>query len=125
MPEQDEWTPLERQVVAELSRQPMDRSSECLEPEQMLDLIETPEGRPIDPRRMAHLATCPSCRHAYFEMQQTWRDTADLRHANRASVTTSAVVPSARQIPPSPALSSPGGKSFTPTRFLRSLLAPA
>jgi hypothetical protein len=82
------WTETEHEIAAALQEETNAYTEQCLDPDDLILLIEQGGAAPDAANRLGHLAGCAYCRHAYAEMRQTlrladkaraWQETAGAR----------------------------------------------
>src|SRR5579872_1860726 len=97
-------------LAAAARNEPALWTSDCLEPDVLIDLIEKGADSPAARRQMAHVVTCAYCRREFEEMEKT------LRMAAKAQELQAAI-----PVPDSPVRSV---EKPSPLAFLRQLFAP-
>lgn len=78
------WTRAERDLAAALPSATGSRTSACVEPLDLMELIEQGSEHPSAAGLMSHVAGCPYCRRQYAEVRQTLQLAADTRRSRAA-----------------------------------------
>ena len=73
-----EFSTFEKQIMAALLEAEREPTPACLDPEQMLDLIEQGEKHPRYAELQRHLDGCALCREEYAALYRTWREARNL-----------------------------------------------
>ena len=81
MDENNEWSPIERQIATALKVLERQRTPDCLEPDELFELIDQGETDPASAPMMAHVTTCAYCRWEYVQLRKDLLEADELRAA--------------------------------------------
>lgn len=80
---EEEWTPFEKKIFWAFQDQPKEYTSECLDPEDLIALIEQGNRCSEYEKVLSHISKCGYCQDAYSEMEWTLWQAAEARELQR------------------------------------------